>query len=119
MKIKPIEYEDMQKAWDDLILDPPGYDPRECCSIFSMFDSIDEVEGDWMVRPFIDFLDPKAICKGETTVTIQDWDEKSQKMINPKWPAIANFFHYNNDGHHIYLEGITVGKDTIVLSAGS
>mgnify|MGYP003676683948 CR=1 FL=1 len=118
MKIESIEYDDMVKAWDNLIEPPKGYDPSESASSFSMFDFIEE-DGEDMVRPFIDFLDPRPIHKGLIKVTIQDWAATSTIMKNPKWPEVANFFHYNNDGHHIFLESITVGKTEIVLGSGS
>lgn len=114
----------MQEDWKSLIQDSHG---RNGSSIFSMFDTISEDRDGWMVRrepsrmvrPLVDFLDSRPICHGKTKITILDWGRKTKTMMDPTWKDIANFFHYNNDKHHIYFEDIVVKNNTIKILTGS
>ena len=100
------KYDDLQNQWN-------SYSPN---TIFSIFDSVDIPDNmdtvDWIVlHPNID--PDIVITEGEYTVVI--------KMINPTWRMIGELFEEVNDGHHIFIEGISLfaKNNTLEIVTGS
>lgn len=108
------KYDDLQNQWN-------SYSPN---TIFSIFDSVDIPDNmdtvDWIVlHPNID--PDIVIIEGEYTVVINDGKKRSFKMINPTWRMIGELFEEVNDGHHIFIEGISLfaKNNTLEIVTGS
>lgn len=89
---------------------------------FSMFDTVEygsEEKGtDWTVK-YPDFEGNPLVCEGDLKIKIEDWDGAETTLTNPRINDVFRFFANNHDGHHGYIEGVSMEGDTLVICSGS
>jgi hypothetical protein len=107
--VKNGEYGQCQNEYHEAILSTRYVSLKShSWSTFSMFEDCAGPNSDYEVWPvkYPDFNDPNIIFEGDLKVKFPDRDDKIKTLTNPMAKDIYAFFHYNNDGHHGFLEDI-------------
>jgi len=103
------EYNEMQKQWESI---------DGIKSTFSMFESVDDedVRKSWTVR-YPNILDKSPIIEGKWFIEVGDWEHRRtlRKINKITWEDIADMMNLN-DGHHVFLEGISIDEETKTLT---
>lgn len=106
--MKQMHYDEMSKLWDATF-------PNNKI-IFSMHTWDDE--DDDLVTPEVDFTSKELLVKGEYKLIIPSWsypnDVKEVVGVDLDWTKLVEALSDFNDGHHIFLEELIIGKDGVV-----
>lgn len=108
-----MHYDVMSKLWDETF-------PKNTI-VFSMYTM--NKEADDLVTPDVDFTSKDILVSGEYTLIIPTWsypnDEKIVKGVDLTWEKLVAALSEFNDGHHIFLEEVSIDNKIVSVFLGS